>query len=408
MLKTIPGIWAESSGGVAGANVFVRGFPSTGDAPFLTVQLEGAPIFPPPTLSFLENTTLFRIDETVARMEGLRGGPQAVQDNGQPGLTTNFILKRGGETTQGRIKYTTSDYELQRFDALLSGPLADGLYYMVGGYVTSSPGIRDAGYSAEQGHQMTLKLTKELDSGIINLYMRDTDDHGTWYLPAVLNVPGIDAEYTQVGTLNRQNTLLVGADGFERVVDLGDGRGWDGTVAGMSFDLDITDTWSLSDSLNYTAGDANTVGLIPDGGAVNVGALLDDPKLDPLAVVTDRLSGQATGRLIADSDYIQRFGSWLVLKEIESFTNNLALSGDYDRFDITIGYYTATTLVDEFWSLGNQDYYVVASGGERVAADVYRSRRCGKRAISLTNDRVVGPATLTQLIHPALHSSLSF
>ena len=151
LLKNIPGVWAESSSGVSGANVFVRGFPGGGDAPFLTVQLEGAPVYPPPTLSFLENTTLFRIDETVERMEGLRGGPQSVQDNGQPGLTTNFLLKSGGEETEGLVKYSTSDWDLQRFDAVLSGPLSEGLYYMIGGYVTSSPGIRDAGFTSEKG-----------------------------------------------------------------------------------------------------------------------------------------------------------------------------------------------------------------------------------------------------------------
>ena len=135
LLRNIPGVWAESSGGVSGATVFVRGFPASGDAPFLTLQLEGAPVYPPPTLSFLENTTLFRIDETVERMEGLRGGPQSIQDNGQPGLTTNFLLKEGGDEVEGLVKYTTSDYDLQRFDAVMSGPLDDGLYYMIGGIV---------------------------------------------------------------------------------------------------------------------------------------------------------------------------------------------------------------------------------------------------------------------------------
>ena len=51
-------------------------------------------------------------------------------------------------------------------------------------------------------------------------------------------------------------------------------------------------------------------------------------------------------------------------KEIESFTNNLALTGNYDRFDVTLGYYTATASVDEEWALGNQDYYVIEQGGE--------------------------------------------
>jgi outer membrane cobalamin receptor len=367
LLKTIPGVWAESSGGVSGANVFVRGFPASGDAPFLTLQIEGAPVYPAPTLSFLENTTLFRIDETIERMEGLRGGPQSVQDNGQPGLTTNFLLKSGGEETEGLVKYSVSDYDLQRFDAVLSGPLSEGLYYMIGGYVTSSPGIRDAGYSAEKGNQFTVKLTKELDNGTISVYHRNTDDHGTWYLPGALNAPEADdTEYTQVGTLNRKGTILVGPNGDSRSTNLGEGRGWIGSVSGVNFDLEINDHWSLSDALNYTSGDADTLGLVPSGGAVNVGELLADPDTDPNAVVTGPLTGTITGRAINDSEYIQQFGIWEVRKDIESFTNNLALTGNYDKFDLTFGYYAATTSVDEFWALGNQDYYVVERGGEHI------------------------------------------
>ncbi len=366
LLKSIPGVWAESSGGVSGANVFVRGFPATGDAPFYTLEVEGAPIFPPATLSFLENSTLFRIDETIERVEGLRGGTQPVQDNGQPGLTTNFLLKRGGPESEGLVKYSTSDYDLQRIDAVASGEISSGFYYMIGGYVSSSPGIRDAGYSAEKGHQFTINLTKELEKGTIDVYHRVTDDHGTWYLPGALNVPGVDSSYTQVGTLNRQGTVQYGPEGTILAVDQGDGRGWDGSVSGVSFDLEINDIWSLSDSMNITKGDANTVGLVPEGGAVNVGALLANPDADPSAEVTGALTGSATGRAIGSSEYIQQFGNWVVLKDIESFSNNLALTGAYEKFDVVVGYYTATSSVDEFWTLGNQKYYVVEQGGELV------------------------------------------
>ncbi len=366
LLKTVPGVWAESSGGVAGANVFVRGFPASGDAPFLTVQLEGAPIFPPPTVSFLENTSLFRIDETIERMEGLRGGPQSVQDNGQPGLTTNFLLKRGSEETEGLVKYSTSDYDLQRFDARLSGQLSDGLYYMVGGYVSSSPGIRDAGFNAEEGKQFTVNITKELEQGSVSVYHRVTDDAGVWYLPIALNVPGADASFNQVGTLNRQGSLRYGPDATEKAVDLGEGRGWVGSVSGLNFDLQINETWSLTNALNVTAGDADTLGLVPNGGAVNVGSLLADPNVDSGALVVAPITGAVTGKAVGSDAYLQQLGLWEVRKDIESFTNNLAFTGEFEQSELTLGYYVATTSVDEWWSLGNQKYYLVEQGGERV------------------------------------------
>ncbi|MGY0639019.1 MAG: TonB-dependent receptor plug domain-containing protein, partial [Paraglaciecola chathamensis] len=159
LFKAIPGVWAESSGGVSGANVFVRGFPGGGDAPFLTLQVQGVPIFPPSTLSFLENSSLFRIDETIDIVDALRGGPASVVSSGQPGLTTNFLLKEGTDETEGSIKYTTSDYDLQRIDAVVSGKLAEDLYFMFGGYVQQSPGVRDAGFNSEKGNQFTLNIT---------------------------------------------------------------------------------------------------------------------------------------------------------------------------------------------------------------------------------------------------------
>ena len=147
------------------------------------------------------------------------------------------------------------------------------------------------------------------------------------FLPVALNVPGVDNEYTQHGTFNRQRTIQFGPDGQTRQADLGDGRGWDGSVSGLTFDLDLNDNWSLSDSLNYTDGDADTIGFVPNGGAVNVGALIANPALDAGAVITGPLSGAVSGGPVGGSAFIQQFGTWEVRKQIQSFTNNLALSG---------------------------------------------------------------------------------
>lgn len=366
LLKLVPGVWAESSGGVAGANVMVRGFPGGGDAPFLTVQVNGSPIYPPPTLSFLENTTLFRLDETVLRMEALRGGPNPVFSNGQPGLTTNFILREGSEETEGMAKYTTSDYDLRRFDGYVSGELAEQFYYMIGGYVSSSPGIRDAHFNSDEGHQVTINLTKDLDNGTINVFHRNTDDVGTWYLPVALNVPGIDSEYNQLGVLNRQRQIAFGPNGETKTVNLGDGRGWDGSMSGGSVTFEILDGWELTDRVSYTAGNADTLGLVPDGGAVQISALQADPTLDPRAVITGAITGSVSGRAIANTEYIQQFGAWEVRKDIEAFTNDLSLAKGWDWGTVTVGYYAASSSVEEWWSLGNSRYEVVQAGGEVV------------------------------------------
>lgn len=356
LFKAIPGVWAESSGGVSGANVFVRGFPGSGDAPFLTVQLQGAPIYHPPTLSFLENSTMFRVDETISFMDGLRGGPSSVVSNGQPGLTTNFMLKEGGDETEGLIKYTTSDYDLQRLDAVLSGSLDDGLYYMIGGYIQQSSGIRDAGFNSEKGQQFTINITKELDNGKINLYSRITDDHGAWYLPTPL-VDGVDNEYTQLGTLNRQATIQFGPNGQSQAFDFGDGRGWDGSVSGGSINLEFADGWTLVDRFSYTTGDANTFGLVPNGSPALLSSVADNGS---------SAIGAVTGTEYSGDTLVQQIGRWVVLKELEAFTNDLAITKDADRWKATVGLYNTDYSANDWWSLGNHSYHVIRQGGENL------------------------------------------
>lgn len=372
LLKTIPGVWSESSGGVSGANILLRGLPGTSDAPWVTVQVDGAPIYPPSTLSFLENSTLFRVDETIARLEGLRGGPSPIFSNGQPGLTTNFILKEGGEETKGVIKYSTSDYDLSRVDAVVSGKISDGFYYMMGGYLSSSPGVRDAGFNAEEGNQFTINLTREFDNGKIKVFHRRTDDHGTWYLPQDLLNPALDAGYTQIGPLTRQQvvefsqpTLAGGSVQRRETFDLGKGRGWDGSVTGASASFDVGDSGiTVTDRMSLTQGDANTYGLVPAGNGVRLNTLRNAGGV----LLTSGGTGATTGRAIPGTALVQIFGPWIVEKEIDAFTNDLSLAKAWgDTAKVTVGYYSSSFSVDEFWTLGNGKWFEQRQGGEMIA-----------------------------------------
>ena len=359
LFRAIPGVWSESSGGVSGANVFVRGFPTGGDAPFLTVQLQGIGIYTPPSVSFLENSTLFRVDETIAFMDALRGGPASVLSNGQPGLTTNFLLKEGSEMTEGVFKYTTSDYGLQRIDALLSGALAEDFYYMIGGYVQQSSGVRDAGFTSEKGNQFTINLTKELDNGKINLFTRITDDHGVWYTPSPL-IDGVDNSFVHIGTLNRQATINYGPEdnSTNESFDFGEGRGWDGSVSGGSINLDLGSGWSFVDRFSYTKGEADTLGLVTNGDPVALSTVADSGS---------SATGAVTGNTYAGITAVQQLGRWIVRKDIESFTNDLALTKTTDTIKASVGLFSSSYSSNDWWSLGNHAYHVVQSGGEALA-----------------------------------------
>lgn len=366
LLSHMPGVWVESSGGVAGANINVIGFPEAGDAPHVTYEINGAPIYGTESISFMEQSSLFRIDPTIATVEGVIGGPGSVFGKGEPGLTVNHRLKEGGEQTEGLVKYTTSDYDLQRVDAVLSGKLSEDLYYMVGGYVQASPGIRDAQFLSERGQQFTFNLTRKFDSGKLSLWSRATDDHGQWLLPIFSGSGNSLGTFSQLGDYTRVAAIQTGVDSAGNATyqtfDFAKGRGWKGTVSGLNAEFNVTDAVTLRDNLSYTKGNADTYGFVPDGGAVQVSAFTGTVG-NPAAVYT--VHGGATP--LAGDAWLQEYGWWVVQKQIQSLTNDISVQVHSGANDLTLGYYTAQWSSDDWWSLNNQAPVQNVANGDRLA-----------------------------------------
>lgn len=356
LFKSIPGVWVESSGGVAGANIDVRGLPGGGDAPFVTLAINGSPLYGTEMLSFFEQSSIFRIDETVGNVEGLRGGPNAVFGKGEPGLTVNFNLREGSDETEGRVKYSTSDYDLQRLDARLSGALAEDFYYMIGGYIQASPGIRDTQFTSEEGNQFTINLTKVLEAGRINLFTRITDDHGQWVLPFALNA-GLDlGNFAELGNATRFRELQTNAAGDTQIFDFANGRGWDGAISGGSAEFDVGGGFTIRDQFTFTKGAADTYGFVPAGGAVTAAAL---------SAVTGAPVTTVSGRTIAPDGFVQTYGHWVVQKDLEALINDISINKVFaERHDVTFGYYRSTWSSDDFWTIGNPLPMEVADNGE--------------------------------------------
>jgi iron complex outermembrane recepter protein len=360
LFKSIPGVWAESSGGVSGANIDVRGLPGGGDAPFVTLAINGSPIYGTEMLSFMEQSTLFRIDETIESVQALRGGPNAVFGKGEPGVTVNFNLKRGHDLTEGRVKYTTSDYGLQRLDGVMSGALTDNLYYMIGGYTSSAPGIRDPQFTAEEGKQFTINLTREFDNGQIDVFARATNDHGQWLLPFALNTGNDLGTFSPLGNSTRLWEIQVDPDGNSKVFDFGKGRGWDGVVAGGSAEFDFGDGWTFRDQFTLTSGNADTYGFVPSGGPVTVADL--SAVLGGLDIATE------SGRTLSGSDWAQTYGHWVVQKDIDAKINDISIKKQFGDHDLTFGFYQASWSSNDWWSLGNPIAIQNIKNGEPIVS----------------------------------------
>ena len=227
----------------------MRGYPSGGDAQFVTLQTEGVPFFPPPTLSFLENSQLIRVDETLDRIEAVRGGTGALFSSGQPGLTINFVQREGRQDFEGLLKLSGTDFGELRADGYVSGPIGPDTTFMVGGYYAASDGIRDPQFTAEKGGQITANVRHDFDKGSLLVFGRYLNDRGQWLLPIpviqdgkkISGFPGFDAG---TGTFAGNETRLgVLNDGTS--VDLADGRGADIVNLGANFEYELADDFTV-------------------------------------------------------------------------------------------------------------------------------------------------------------------
>ncbi len=395
LFSATPGVWVEASGGDTGANVFVRGFAQSSGAAFVTVELNGMPIFPPSSVGFIENSALFRLDESIDRMEALRGGPSPILGLGQPGATFNFIQKKGGERSEGLVKATFTDFGTERVDGVYSGPLANDWYYSIGGFYRTSPGNRDAQYQGERGGQAEFQLTRRMQGGELNIFARHTADNNTWYLPIPLRTgpdgkspeafPGFDPGHgTYEGNDTRLATLEIspGSPPGTLKVNSADGRGVDLTLVGATLEKDLPKNWQLSVKALFTKGTAHTKGLVGNSPITTLGDYLAQTvaaaNADPVVVAaagrpaagvapgTLQLAG--SGQPIADlTQPVMTVGWWSVDESFNSFSTDARITKElFTGNNLTAGVFFTSVDFNDLWYLGSNMLLTAHRNGLRI------------------------------------------
>ncbi len=374
LLKMSPGVFPESSGGQTGANIEVAGFPGGGDAPYVAIQLNGSPLYPQSTLSFMANASMFRLDDTIDRVETVQGGPAVLYGSGQPGLTANFILKQGTEVPSGDIGLTYGSEGKERVDGFVGFPLGHNSqwYGSIGGFWRKSDGVRDPQFPADDGGQLTATLAHDLDNGTIMFYARTLKDHNQFVTdtPIYNRSRGQFSAYPGFSPLT--GTFGSNADRYATIEttpcftsgctpgglrnDLAKGRGADLRMYGGNLNLDFGDGWSLSDKFNITTGQMNTISFFSTGN--NPSSLSDyiatqeaaDGLPTDLAITANYTNGGAADL----SQNVTEQGRWYVNKNIHSFSNEIHVSKDlFSGNTLTVGNYTAVYSDHDLWYLGN-------------------------------------------------------
>lgn len=377
LLKASPGVYPESSGGQTGANIEVAGFPGGGDAPYATYQLNGIPLYPMSNLSFMEHSTMFRLDDTIDRAEIVQGGPSVLYGNGQPGVTANFILREGTDVPSGDIGFTYGSEGMERLDGFLGFKVANNWYGSVGGFWRRSDGVRNPQFPADNGGQITATLTRDWDNGSLMFYARALKDHNQFVTDTpLLNpskgdfsaYPGFDPLTGTFGSKADQREFIqttpcftAGCTPGGSELNLAKGRGADLRNFGANFDWDFGNGWSLSDKLGFTAGELNTISFFSTGAnptslasyiASQVAADITSGQL-PAGAYT-ATANYTNGQAADMNQNVTQQGLWYVRKNLESASNEFHISKElFEGNTLTAGNFTAVYQDHDTWYLGN-------------------------------------------------------
>jgi TonB dependent receptor/TonB-dependent Receptor Plug Domain len=385
ILKVSPGIWPESSGGQTGANIEIAGIPGGGDAPYFTNMIEGMPLYGMPSLSFMDSSSLFRLDNTIQRVEVVQGGPGAVFGPGQMGATANFILRRGTAEPSGEAGVTYGNEHLIRVDGFYGFPVIQGWLASVGGFYRSSDGVRSPQFKADEGGQITATLTHDLDEGSLMFWARGLDDKNQFIVPVPVIQSGSDSfgAYSgfdpltgSYGSHAIQHVTIPNPGGGFEGADLANGRGGQLYYFGIKWNQKFGD-WSALNNFLF------------DGGHLNTNALFSGPNPRPLsyylygchvpqpagycngavAVDTNNLNGgqgydpalftvsanyAGGGSAVSANQSVIRQGWWYIQKQLQSFVDEFRVSRMiFEGNTVTGGIYLARYSMDDNWSLGN-------------------------------------------------------
>jgi outer membrane receptor protein involved in Fe transport len=384
LLKIVPGVWAESSGGEAGANIELAGFPGGGDSPYVTYQLNGSPVFPSSgNISFMDNSSLFRIDESIERAEVLQGGPGVVFSNGQLGATANFILRQGTADPHGDLALTTGTDHGYRVDGFYGGPLTQDWFISFGGFYRYSDGVRDSQFPADNGGQITGTLAHKWDNGKVLFYARFLNDKNLFItdVPVTVNGTGKSQSISAFPGFNPNNGTFAG-DGLRGIsvveapgqapitADLANGRGADLHMFGSDLDLNLTDNITLSNKAMYNAGNVNCYCLFNNLAPQTLGSFITQEVATNGYPTTTTGAAKlvSTDTTVDPNSYVASLGFWIVQKQIQSFTDDLRVSFDLLQGNtLTLGGYIAAYSSDDHWWLGNNELVTATPNAQLIA-----------------------------------------
>lgn len=356
IFRTIPGIRSESSGGEGNSNIAVRGVPvSSGGSKYVQLQEDGLPVLLFGDMSFATADIFTRFDNNISRIEAIRGGSASTLSSNSPGAIINLISKTG-KTQGGSIGTSFGlDYGSFRTDFDYGAPIGEGLYFHAGGFYRAGEGIRETGFTANNGGQIKLNLTKEFEKGYVRLSAKYLNDRAAAYLPMPIkvtgtnddpswgNAPNFDATRGSLHSSYLTQNVGLGADGQLRRSNVADGMNPISTSLGLDASFELTDGWRIRNNGRFSFNKGRFVSPFP--AEVSTASAIADS-----FGTGSTLSYANDGSVVNGDALVARIHMFdTELNDFNNFMNDLRLTKSFNNVDITLGYFKSIQNVSMSW-----------------------------------------------------------
>lgn len=375
VFKAIPGIHSEATGGEGNANISVRGIPiSTGGSKFLQLHEDGLPVLQFGDIIFGNADMFVRTDQSIARIEAVRGGSASTFASNSPAGIINFISKTGA-IQGGTIGVSTGlDYNEFRTDFDFGAPIGNGFSFNIGGFYRQGEGARNCGFNGNQGGQIKANLTKQFDKGYVRVYLKHLDDKAISYMPMpiIATGTGLAPTYTSIEGFDIRNATFqnteffnmagIDAAGNPRTTNINDGMHPVSNAIGTEFSFDLGDGWKVMNKnrLALTNGSFRTLfptGLI--GSADDVAKAILPATAYASGYNFSYANGANAATALTSTQLSGLNGNGLLMQlasfdvdinSFNNFTNDLNLSKDFKNVKLTLGYYNAFQQIATYWN----------------------------------------------------------
>jgi catecholate siderophore receptor len=272
VLRSIPGLRSESSGGESNANVGVRGLPiSAGGARYIQFQEDGLPVLQFGDIAFATADTWLRVDSGLDRLEVLRGGSASTLATGSPGGIINYITKTG-QTPGGSLSLSKGlGYDETRLDMNYGARIAPKTRFWVGGFYHSGDGGRPGADGTVGGGQIRGNITQELNNGFVRLSFKHMDDRTPTYLPTpvrfvngnIEEIPGLDPRKTAFYNAAWPLDSTLSANNGRVSSNIRDGLSAKTDALGAEIDVDVGGGIRISNNFKWSKNSGRFIGIFP-------------------------------------------------------------------------------------------------------------------------------------------------